>query len=219
MIFQRKYGVALAGEFVIEIPMIKFGAVGHAASADWTPAAGDVMVKVGTAAWANIATLPTAQATGGNGGKAVWQFTLSAAELTAKQTKVMVNDAAAGQGVEDNGFLVETFGHPFAMYPSDPTANNLDAEKRFTGAVVTNILGTVGTGSTTTSIVVSSLDPAAVDANQFKGLVLKFKATTTTAGLRGQGAAITANTTGATPTLTVDALSSAPVSGDEFTIT
>lgn len=76
--------------------------------------------------------------------------------------------------------------------------------------------GTVTTGATTTSIPTSSLSPAATVTDQFKGLILKFDGDTATAALRGQGSDITASTAGGT--LTVTALSTAPVSGDIFTI-
>ena len=71
---------------------------------------------------------------------------------------------------------------------------------------------TVGSGSTTTSIVTSSMDPAAGVADQFKGRVVIFDKDTTTANLRGQGTKISASTSGGV--LTVDALTTAAVSGD-----
>ena len=79
-------------------------------------------------------------------------------------------------------------------------------------------IGTVGSGSTTTNIVTSSLTPAATVADQFKGRILTFPQSTTTVNLRNQGANITANTTGASAAFTVPALTTAPVSGDIFTI-
>lgn len=79
-----------------------------------------------------------------------------------------------------------------------------------------NTTGTVGTGSTTTSIVTSALNPAASVTDQYKGLILKFDDATTTAALRGQGTDITAST--AAGVLTVTALTTAPVSGDIFTV-
>lgn len=77
-------------------------------------------------------------------------------------------------------------------------------------------IGTVGAASTTTSIVTSSITPAAAVGDQFKGLILKFDKDTTTANLRGQGTDITASTAGGI--LTCTALTTAPVSGDTFTI-
>lgn len=79
-----------------------------------------------------------------------------------------------------------------------------------------NTTGTVGAGSTTTSVVTSSLNPAASVTDQFKGLILKFDDATTTAALRGQGTDITAST--AAGVLTCTALTTSPVSGDVFVI-
>lgn len=82
------------------------------------------------------------------------------------------------------------------------------------------ITGTVGSGSTTTSIVCSSVSVSPSDADQWKGRVLIFDRDTLTGGLAGEaGISISANTTGATPTITVPALTRAPASGDTFTIT
>jgi hypothetical protein len=78
------------------------------------------------------------------------------------------------------------------------------------------VRGVVGSASTTTSIVTSSLLPAAAVADQFKGRVVVFDANTTTANLRGQATSITASTSGGV--LTVDLLTTAPASGDTFTI-
>lgn len=87
--------------------------------------------------------------------------------------------------------------------------------ERATRAITT---GTVGTGSTTTSVVSSALSPSGSVSDQFKGLILAFDKDTTTAALRGQKTDITASTSAATPTFTVTALTTAPVSGDTFTI-
>lgn len=83
-------------------------------------------------------------------------------------------------------------------------------------ALKTAVTGVVGSGSTTTSVVTSSMSPAAVVSNQFKGLILKFTADTTTANLRGQGCEITSSSSGGV--LTVSSLTTAPVSGDTFVI-
>lgn len=89
-------------------------------------------------------------------------------------------------------------------------ATNLDRSAR---AIVR---GTVGSSSSTTSIVTSSLDPAASVTDQFKGRVVVFDRDTTTANLRGQATDISGSTSGGV--LTVSALSDAPVSGDTFTV-
>jgi hypothetical protein len=211
-IFQRKYNSATVAATHIRIPIVKRGVVDFAVSADWTPATGDVKVSKDGGAAANITTLPTAITMGNT---AYWEFPLSASEVSCKQLVVTVADSAT-KAVEDQAFVVETFGNASAMYPSDPTADTVDAENRFLTAVKTNILGTVGTGSTTTSIVTSSLDPSASATDQFKGRIVLFTRDTTSANLRGQGTDITASTAGGV--LTVSALSHAPVSGDTFVI-
>jgi hypothetical protein len=89
-------------------------------------------------------------------------------------------------------------------------------DDRFLRAINSITEGTVGTGSTTTSIVTSSMSPAAAVTGQFVGLVLAFDENTTTANLRGQKTVVTASTSGGV--LTVNALTTAPVSSDTFTI-
>jgi hypothetical protein len=88
-----------------------------------------------------------------------------------------------------------------------------DAFKRAVDAIV---LGTVGPGATTTSIPTSSLVPAASVTDQYRGRIVAFDKNTTTTALRGQATDVTASTAGGT--LTVTALSTAPASGDSFTI-
>lgn len=80
------------------------------------------------------------------------------------------------------------------------------------------VLGTVGVGSTTTSVVTSALDPLATNTDQFVGRLIQFADDTTTADLRGQTREITANTTGGSAAFTVSALTDAPASGDTFVI-
>jgi hypothetical protein len=63
--------------------------------------------------------------------------------------------------------------------------------KQSTLGIVTAV---VGTGSTTTSIVTSSMSPAAAVIDQFKGKIVTFAEDTTTVNLRGQSTDITGNT-------------------------
>jgi hypothetical protein len=113
--FIRKYNVALdlttAGSLRIRIPIRKAGSADFAASGDWTPATGDVKVSKDGGAQASITALPSYS----NGS---WEFTLSAAELSARQIEVRVVDAAT-KAVDDEGFNVETFGNASAMFPTD----------------------------------------------------------------------------------------------------
>jgi hypothetical protein len=82
------------------------------------------------------------------------------------------------------------------------------------------VRGVVGNASSTTSIVCSSIaSPASLGAaGQLIGRTMIFDSNTTTANLQSQATNITNNTTGATPTFTVTALTTAPVSGDTFSI-
>jgi len=75
-----------------------------------------------------------------------------------------------------------------------------------------------GTPSTT-SIPTSACNPAGAAADQFKGRIITFDADTLTTALRGQSTDITASTNSSTPTFTVTALTTPPVSTDTFSIT
>lgn len=77
---------------------------------------------------------------------------------------------------------------------------------------------TVSGSPTTTSIPTSACAPSGAVADQFKSRFVIFDADTATVALRGQGSDITANTSSATPTFTVTALTTAPASGDTFSI-
>ena len=79
-----------------------------------------------------------------------------------------------------------------------------------------NCTGTCTTGCTTTSIATSAINPSASVTDQFKGRILTFDDATSTAALRGQSTDITASSSGGT--LTVTALTTAPASGDTFTV-
>ena len=222
MIFRRKYDTALTTGTYIEIPMIKLADTAFAATGDWTPASGDVTIKKDNGSASNIGTLPTAQAAG-NG--YVWRFTLSAAELQAKQVLVTIVDATSGKAVEDNAFIVETFGNASAMYPHDDTADLYPANvtqvngsstvaTKFEKAVSTITQGTCTTGSSTTSIVTSDLSNT-VSNDHYKDKWCVF----VTGAYAGQAKQITAYTA-STRTLTINALQggAGPASSDTLVI-
>lgn len=98
----------------------------------------------------------------------------------------------------------------------DAQAWDSEAVARFNRNAQGVTLGTVGTGSSATSIVTSSLNPAATVTDQFKGKILTFTYNTATAALRGQSTDITASSN--TGVLTVTALTTAPASTDSFSI-
>lgn len=93
---------------------------------------------------------------------------------------------------------------------------SIEGSSRFNQAINSITKGVVGSGSTVSSIVTSSLSPAASVTDQFKGLILAFDKDTTTAALRGQKTDITGSTSGGV--LTVTTITTLPVSGDTFTI-
>ena len=109
--YLRKYGAGTGADVII--PMVKRGAVDFAVAADWTPAAGDVTISKDGGAAANISTLPVAVAMG-NG--AAWKFTFTNAELQAKYITITVVDGSP-KAVEDQMFIIETFGNAAALYP------------------------------------------------------------------------------------------------------
>lgn len=108
--------------------------------------------------------------------------------------------------------MTELAGNVAALGGSGPAVDSMQR------AVLSTCVGTVGSGSTTTSVVSSALTPGGIDADQFKGRVIVFSRDTATAALRGQATVIESNTAAAAPTFTVTALSRAPASGDTFTI-
>lgn len=109
--FLRKYGAATH----IYIPIVKRAVVDFAVGADWTPAAGDVKISKNGGAAANVTNLPTAIAMG-NG--AIWDFSLTATEMEAEQVVVTVADSAT-KAVEDQAFVIETYGNASAQHAVD----------------------------------------------------------------------------------------------------
>ena len=150
-------------------------------------------------------------------------FTASAANSFEVGKWYSVIGSATIGGVATKGLLAR-----FRIVAAETTVGTLDVNtKSIDGVSSTNLrksvncigAGTVSTGSTTTSIVTSALTPAGAVADQFKGRIITFDNATTTVGLRGQATDIVTNTSAATPTFTVSALTTAPVSGDIFVIT
>lgn len=79
--------------------------------------------------------------------------------------------------------------------------------------------GTCSGGTLTTAVVSSMTSPNTLTATgQLIGRTILFDANTTSAALQSQASNITNSTTGATPTLTFTALTSAPANGDTFSV-
>lgn len=122
------------------------------------------------------------------------------------------NSTALAEINADTDEMIVTLGTPANVSVSADIA----AVAAFPNRTV--IRGTVGSGSTTTSVVTSALTPAGVHLDGFKGAIIIFDNLTTTAALRGQRTDITGSTASGLPVLTVTLLTDAPVSGDTFSI-
>lgn len=130
-----------------------------------------------------------------------------------------VGSVTGNVGGNVNGNVVGSVASVTAAVSADVTKINGNASsasnlQRSTLAIG---VGTADTGSTTTAIATSSLTPAAIVVDQFKGRIVTFDDATTTTALRGQATDITGSSTGGV--LTVTALTNAPAAGDTFTIT
>ena len=116
--FLRKYGVDSTDATAVYVPMITAGA--NDFNTTWVPAAGDVIVELDGVSLGNILTLPV------SAGK-FWKFVFDSTELAGKQLAVSIVDQGT-KAVEDQAFLVETYGDANAMYPDDlSVASTADA--------------------------------------------------------------------------------------------
>jgi hypothetical protein len=113
-VYLRKYNVVLAsttaGSTKIRLSLRKAGVATFATGSDWSPASGEVKVSKDGGSEANIGTLPSYS----NG---QWEFVLSATELSAAEVHVRM----AATAIDDEDFVVETFGNASAMFPHDYT--------------------------------------------------------------------------------------------------
>lgn len=154
-VFTAKYGVQTIFPFFIQ----KRGFPDLAATADWTPATGDVKISKDSGNFANVTNLPTAV---GGSGSVGWTITLTATEMQAARLVIQIVDSAT-KAVEDDGFTVETFGNASGAYAFDlSVASQVVAS--VTGAVgsvtgsVASVTGAVGSvtgnvGGSTASVV------------------------------------------------------------------
>jgi len=147
----------------------------------------------------------------------MYYLDLSSTEMNADCVAIIVKTSTSGAKTV-----------PIVLYPqetgdikTDVTSFNGDATAASNIAKTTAVIGrcTVTTGGSTTSIPTSACAPTGVAADQFKGRIITFDADTTTTALRGQSTDITASSAAATPTFTVTALTTSPVSGDTFSMT
>ncbi|HEX9768452.1 MAG TPA: hypothetical protein VGA50_04675 [Kiloniellales bacterium] len=131
---------------------------------------------------------------------------------TVGSLRILLQDDSLILPREEPFLVVEEAVHD-ALWASGAAVLSSDVASRMNRSAATMALATVNTGSSATSIIVSSLDPASSVNDQWNGRVLAFPQNTTTAALRGQAKRIT-DFDHATQTFTVDAFTTAPASGD-----
>lgn len=152
------------------------------------------------------------------------QFRLMAAEGVAGKPKADVDAFGGTAGTFSSGRpevnTTHAAGTAWGSGAITAAALATDAAVEIRDKIIerTCLRGTASGTPTTTSIPTSAMSPATSVADQVKGRIVIFDHDTTTAALRGQATDITASSASATPTLTVTALTTAPVSGDTFTI-
>lgn len=108
MKFDRKYNTGTVAGTHIPMRLLKAGSDACATNTDWTPTAGDVMIKLDGGTEAEITALPTYD-------EGWWFFPLATGETACKTATVRIDNAS----IQSDGFIVETFGHVNAMYPDD----------------------------------------------------------------------------------------------------
>lgn len=190
MTILRQYGVATVAATHIRVPLIKNGVTDFAVSGDWTPAAGDVKISKDGGTLTNIGTLPTYT----NG---FWVFQFTATELQAKQIVVSIVDSAT-KAIEDDSFIIETYGHISAMHITENQSAAI-------------VKGAAQTGTLSTTQMTTDLSEATDD--HYNGRTLIFL----TGNLAGQATDIT-DYAGSSGLLTFTALTEAPADTDEFII-
>jgi len=171
-------------------------------------------------------------------GTGQWDYAPTQAETNGTQ----ISFAFTGTGAIQIGMTIYTIGYnpTLASLPGNVIqwagatalldANNLpkvdmeavngdlNSAANVQNAMASVGVGTIGNGSSTTSIISSAFSPSGATANQFVGRTMIFNSDTITPALRGQATSVTASSNLSTPIFTVVALTTAPVNGDTFTI-
>lgn len=147
----------------------------------------------------------------------MYYLDLTSTEMNADSVAVIVKTSTSGAKTT----VIVLYPEESGDIRTDVTALNGDATSAASIAKTTRAIGrgTVTTGASTTSIPTSAFSPSGAAADQFRGRVITFDADTTTTALRGQSTDITASSNASNPTFTVTALTTAPASGDTFSVT
>lgn len=147
----------------------------------------------------------------------MYYLDLTSTEMNADSVAVIVKTGTSGAKTT----VIVLYPEEVGDIRANVTALNDDATSAANIAKTTRAIGrgTVTTGASTTSIPTSAFAPSGSVADQFKGRIITFDADTTTTALRGQATDITASSNAAAPVFTVTALTTAPASGDTFSVT
>lgn len=141
--------------------MVKRGLMDQAVGADWTPATGDVKISKDGGATANITTLPVAIAMG-NG--AIWDFAISATEMSAAKIAIIVADTAT-KAVEDQMFAIITYGNASAEFPGIDFASTTNLASVTTAALSANVI--TATAINADAITAAKVADGTIDAATF----------------------------------------------------
>ena len=134
-VFEREYGVATN----FQAPVVLKADDTFAGSGDLTWAAGDVKISKDGGAAANITTLPTIVS-----GIDLWDFSLSATEMQAKQITVWIKDAT-GELIYEDAFIISTTGDASAEHvqPRDVDLLTEAEVQRAAGLILSTTIATV----------------------------------------------------------------------------
>lgn len=184
--------------------------------------AGDIKIAIDDAVPAN-ATNAASEIGGG-----AYKITLTAAEVTGKNVRLLIEDQTVPAIFASSEIVIDTTGNASAQHALDidvaSVASNLkavdddtDVVARFKRAAGSMVLGTVGSGSSVSTIVTSSLAPNPAVLDGLKNRIVLFHSGTATAALRGVSRDVTGSTAGGSLTVS-PSLPTAPASGDLFVI-
>ena len=188
--FLRRYATATVAATHVRVPLIVAGGTDFATNSDWTPQAGDVQISKDGGSLSNIGTLPTYT----NG---FWEFQFTSAELTAANIVVSIVDSAT-KAVEDDAFVVETYGNVSALHTTENMSGSITK-------------GQAQTGTLSTTQMTTDLTEATND--HYNGKTLIFMS----GNLLGQATSVT-DYDGGTKMLTYIAITEAPTNGDDFVL-
>lgn len=180
--------------------------------------AGDAKVYQDGALVGNTTSVPI---TVGGG---VYAISLTVVERTGQQIFIMVKDQTSPAAWMPVTLMIDAYGHVNARHKLNLNETSVKANltqigsasegaDRLKRSAESMSLITVGSGSTVSTVVTSSISPAVTTTDQLKHAVLAFARDTTTVALRGKRTDITGSSAGGVLTVS-PALPTPPVSGD-----